>query len=717
MTPLNDAMLPVDQNPAEDMVLPKLFVGGLSRETSGPMLAEYFGRFGTLTEVEVMTDKLWRRPRGFGFVTFHDPAAADLVLQQRFHQIAGRQVEVKVAVPRKEADTPTELADASPGPLSALGAAGGENHTGEHPYVTQQTPPQSQGQQQQWQQQQQQWQQQQWQQQQWQQQYHLQQQHAQQFHQQQFHAQQALHYQQQHFYHTQLQQQQLLLQQMCGMTIQPAGYPGGLAPLFAPQSVYMPHRQAPPQQQPRDGDAERISPRTPRGKQPSAPPPAASIGAFPALAPAPPSAPPSAPSSTPPSASPHAPPSTPPSKPPAALPPAPCALLDPDHVPSLGNLPSELIAEICASGAPLAAMVRVLRFDVAHAAAMRIQRALRRMIVDAIAATAARGGLSVGDRVLVRLPGHKIEYATVAANLPAGSTWKLHLLDGSYLEVDVARVRKITPWEDGPWGESVGRVAALASASAARNAALTASHAASSLVSSSDASASMTALAVAAASAASSAAAAATAASSAVVSACEYSEELQIEGGQALEAEELLEVATRVNAMAISASVRVRAPACNKQALAEAISAATEAAQQAAAAASAAEAVVAVGKLPVTSGIAVVAAEAAGKVAEAAEALTAVGEDGDVDMHEKRMAKGGGSSSTVRRAAAAAAQDALADVSHAGRKLARMMSDGTLAGEGSADVDASMKAISEAQGAAEEAGAAELRNESALQTH
>eukprot|EP00607_Mallomonas_marina_P006805 CAMPEP_0182426140 /NCGR_PEP_ID=MMETSP1167-20130531/12623_1 /TAXON_ID=2988 /ORGANISM="Mallomonas Sp, Strain CCMP3275" /LENGTH=413 /DNA_ID=CAMNT_0024607361 /DNA_START=118 /DNA_END=1359 /DNA_ORIENTATION=- len=84
----------------------KVFVGGLSWQTTEEGLRYYFEKFGELTDAALMTDKRTGQPRGFGFVTFKDPAAADLVLGQE-HTIDARLVDVKRAVPRDKAPTPS----------------------------------------------------------------------------------------------------------------------------------------------------------------------------------------------------------------------------------------------------------------------------------------------------------------------------------------------------------------------------------------------------------------------------------------------------------------------------------------------------------------------------------------------------------------------------------------------------------------------------------
>lgn len=75
----------------------KVFVGGLG-ECSDDELVAYFSQFGTLIDNVVMKDKATGRTRGFGFVTYDDPAAVDTIMSMYSeHQIGGKWIEVKRA--------------------------------------------------------------------------------------------------------------------------------------------------------------------------------------------------------------------------------------------------------------------------------------------------------------------------------------------------------------------------------------------------------------------------------------------------------------------------------------------------------------------------------------------------------------------------------------------------------------------------------------------
>lgn len=79
----------------------KLFVGGISRETSEETLRNYFSKYGVVSHSLIAKDKITKFPRGFGFVVFSDPSSAARALQDS-HVILGRTVEVKKALPKIE---------------------------------------------------------------------------------------------------------------------------------------------------------------------------------------------------------------------------------------------------------------------------------------------------------------------------------------------------------------------------------------------------------------------------------------------------------------------------------------------------------------------------------------------------------------------------------------------------------------------------------------
>ncbi|KAG2526550.1 hypothetical protein BBO99_00002962 [Phytophthora kernoviae] len=87
---------------ADTTKLGKIFIGGLSYETTDEKLRAYFGAYGTVTDAVVMKDPISRRSRGFGFITYADPVCVDRALTQPNHILDSRRVEAKRAVPRAE---------------------------------------------------------------------------------------------------------------------------------------------------------------------------------------------------------------------------------------------------------------------------------------------------------------------------------------------------------------------------------------------------------------------------------------------------------------------------------------------------------------------------------------------------------------------------------------------------------------------------------------
>ncbi|CAO2823588.1 unnamed protein product [Amaranthus hypochondriacus] len=86
----------------------KIFVGGLASTVTEGDFKRYFEQFGTITDVVVMYDHNTQRPRGFGFITFDSEEAVERALIKTFHDLNGKTVEVKRAVPKELSPGPSK---------------------------------------------------------------------------------------------------------------------------------------------------------------------------------------------------------------------------------------------------------------------------------------------------------------------------------------------------------------------------------------------------------------------------------------------------------------------------------------------------------------------------------------------------------------------------------------------------------------------------------
>ena len=76
----------------------KLFVGSLSWDTDDHGLRAAFEKFGDVSDAKVIADRESGRSRGFGFVTFSDPSAADRAIgEMNGFQLDGRSINVNEA--------------------------------------------------------------------------------------------------------------------------------------------------------------------------------------------------------------------------------------------------------------------------------------------------------------------------------------------------------------------------------------------------------------------------------------------------------------------------------------------------------------------------------------------------------------------------------------------------------------------------------------------
>jgi RNA recognition motif-containing protein len=95
------ASTPASEAGAGDEGSVKLYVGNLDYATDEQKLRDEFSQFGTVTDVFLPTEKGTQRPRGFGFVTLADRAAAEQAISKMDQsQLDGRTIRVNESRPK-----------------------------------------------------------------------------------------------------------------------------------------------------------------------------------------------------------------------------------------------------------------------------------------------------------------------------------------------------------------------------------------------------------------------------------------------------------------------------------------------------------------------------------------------------------------------------------------------------------------------------------------
>jgi len=94
----------------------KIFIGGVSSSTTKEDLVEYFGRFGKITDANLMMDKVTNRHRGFAFITYESEDVVESVCYKMHYEVNRKMVEVKEAPPKEVMEEQSKAQNAFPRP-------------------------------------------------------------------------------------------------------------------------------------------------------------------------------------------------------------------------------------------------------------------------------------------------------------------------------------------------------------------------------------------------------------------------------------------------------------------------------------------------------------------------------------------------------------------------------------------------------------------------
>jgi len=82
----------------------KVFVGGLSWESSAKDLRTYFEKFGAVEKATLKTDSMTGESRGFGFILYEDKASVEAVMAENAHSLSGKKIGARRAKPAPKPD-------------------------------------------------------------------------------------------------------------------------------------------------------------------------------------------------------------------------------------------------------------------------------------------------------------------------------------------------------------------------------------------------------------------------------------------------------------------------------------------------------------------------------------------------------------------------------------------------------------------------------------
>jgi RNA recognition motif-containing protein len=79
----------------------RIYVGNLPFNTTEDEVRELFAQYGSVTSVDLITDRETGSPRGFGFVEM-ETGAAEAIDALNNHEMGGRNLRVNEARPRED---------------------------------------------------------------------------------------------------------------------------------------------------------------------------------------------------------------------------------------------------------------------------------------------------------------------------------------------------------------------------------------------------------------------------------------------------------------------------------------------------------------------------------------------------------------------------------------------------------------------------------------
>jgi len=81
----------------------RLYVGGLSYDTTNSSLSDLFSEAGTVSTADVIVDKMTGRSKGFGFVEMSSDEEADKAIEMfNEKEFEGRKITVNEARPKED---------------------------------------------------------------------------------------------------------------------------------------------------------------------------------------------------------------------------------------------------------------------------------------------------------------------------------------------------------------------------------------------------------------------------------------------------------------------------------------------------------------------------------------------------------------------------------------------------------------------------------------